>query len=270
MGRDVDGMKETKTFASNRVRVADVRIDIALRSSVVQKIQQALDSPKSLCAIHTLNPEILMQAHRTPKYAKILNQGNINVVDGIGLKLAVQRKIGGGFDRICGSDLIYDLAEMAEKAHRPLLLVGGRPSRLIKAKSSLKRKYPNLELVGLSPSFTTDLPLQEQHELEELIRTKRPCVVAVCLGAPRQETWIAQNRQLLLSNDVRVAAGLGGVVDFLSGEVIRAPKLIQAIGLEWCFRLAQEPQRLRRQISNLPEFALRSIFSRGFVNVGQH
>jgi N-acetylglucosaminyldiphosphoundecaprenol N-acetyl-beta-D-mannosaminyltransferase len=124
-------------------------------------------------------------------------------------------------------------------------------------------------LVGLSPTYRNNLPLHEQQQLEELIRTTRPGVVAVFLGAPRQEMWIAQNRELLLSSDVRVAAGLGGTVDFLSGDVIRAPKWVQAIGIEWAFRLAQEPRRLKRQASNLPEFALRAIFSQRFVSVAQ-
>lgn len=260
-------MRDPISKVSHEVRVANVRIDLIKHTSVVNRIQLALALPKTFCSIYTLNPEILMQAYRSHEYAKILNLGDINVVDGVGLKLALKFKTGLLFNRICGSDLIFDLAAMAESSNRPILLLGGLPERLQKAKVELQRKYPKLKIVSLSPTFSGNLPLKEQNLLEDLIISTRPSVIAVFLGAPRQETWIAQNRELLLSNDVKVAAGLGGTVDFLSGDIIRAPKWIQTLGFEWAFRLAQEPWRFKRQITNLPEFIFRAIFSQLFVSV---
>lgn len=262
MGNRFNFMINTNMDYLEQISVANVRIDTFNKSTVVEKIQDSLKTSNSFKSIHTLNPEILMQAYRMPHYAKILNKGDINVVDGIGLKIALQLKTKGFFNRICGADLIYDLAYFAENYNRSLLLLGGLPNRLEKAKEKLQVKYPKLKVLSFSPAFNTNFPLLEQPEIEKLIQTYRPGIIAVFLGAPRQEMWISQNREFLLLNDVRIAAGLGGTVDFLSGEIFRAPKWIQSIGLEWAFRLVQEPRRIRRQISNLPEFAYRAVFKK--------
>lgn len=262
MGKRINSMNDYKLDYFAQIKVANVRIDTFTKSIVIKKIKDALQTSNSFKSIHTLNPEILMQAYRMPHYARILNEGDINVVDGIGLKIALQLKTKGFFNRICGADLIYDLANFAENHNRSILLLGGLPNRLEKAKDKLQNIYPKLNVVSFSPTFNTSLPLLEQREIETLIQTYRPGVIAVFLGAPRQEMWISQNREFLSQNDVRIAAGLGGTVDFLSGEIIRAPKWVQLIGLEWAFRLVQEPRRIRRQISNLPEFAYRAVFKK--------
>ena len=260
-------MNNRNITSATTVEVAGIRVDLAPRSAVINQLREAMDGTKPLCVVNTLNPEILMQAFNSLEYANILNAGTLNVVDGVGLKLAMTRRPTFEIERICGSDLIFDLAEMAECAQRPLLLLGGLPMRLKKAKFALSNRYPDLKIETLSPGFSPTLPLPEQTQIADLLRSTRPGVVAVFLGAPRQETWIAQNRDLLVSCDVRIATGLGGTIDFLSGEVVRAPKWIRAVGFEWAFRLAQEPKRLRRQLSSLPEFALRAIFDRRFINL---
>lgn len=256
-------------FDEVTVNVAGVRIELTSRNAVLQKISNAMENDAAFCAIHTINPEILMHAHRSHEYASILNEGELNVIDGVGLSMAIKRATKLSVERICGSDLIFDLAAMAEMSNRPLLLLGGLPLRLSKAETNLKRLYPNLKTISFSPTYSNNLPLAEQMQLENLVETLRPSVVVVFLGAPRQETWISQNRKLLSKNDVRVAAGLGGTVDFLSGEIKRAPKWVRAIGFEWVFRLLREPKRLKRQLSTLPEFAIRAIFTKNFVKI-QH
>lgn len=247
--------------------VAGVRVDLTPRLEVLSRLREALDGPNMLCAVHTLNPEILMCAFRSREYASILSKGAFNVVDGVGLQMALRHRLGVKVSRICGSDLIFDLAEIAENAGRVLFLLGGQPGRLELAKAKLRRHYPRLQVEGLSPQFTPGLPLREQSQIEDMMKCTQPGVVALFLGAPRQETWIAQNRALLAACNVSIAAGLGGTVDFLSGEVARAPNWIRSGGFEWAFRLAKEPQRLKRQASSLPEFALRAMFSRRFARL---
>ncbi len=249
------------------VYVANTRVDLTCRADVLAQLRTALGEQGALQVVHTLNPEICMNAYRNPAYLATLNKGDLNVVDGVGLQRAVQAATSRDVDRICGSDLIYDLAELAQAAHRSLYVLGGAPDRLDKAKSALGKLYPDLKIHGFAPGFSTALPLLEQDEIMTDLRKKHPGVLAVCLGAPRQEMWIAQNRALLQQCGVSIAAGLGGTVDFLSGDVRRAPKWMRKSGLEWAFRLMQNPRRLRRQISALPEFALRVRFDPNFVSL---
>lgn len=248
-----------------QVFVAKTRVDLTGSSEVLAQLQKALRDGAGMKVIHTLNPEICMQALRNPAYADTLNGGDLNVVDGVGLQKVVQSIAGQKVDRICGSDLIYDLAGLAQMAGRSVFLLGGHPDRLAKAQSALSKLYPGLSVHGLSPAFSPTLPLPDHDQIMARIRDTHPGVLAVCLGAPRQELWIAQNRTELAACGVSIATGLGGTVDFLSGEVRRAPKWMRKTGLEWSFRLLQDPRRLRRQLANLPEFALRARFDAGFV-----
>jgi len=91
---------------------------------------------------------------------------------------------------------------------------------------------------------------------EEVIRRQieelKPAVVAVCLGAPKQETWIDENAEWMGRSDVKIAAALGGTVDFLSGAIPRAPRILRKVGLEWMFRVAMEPGRFVRYLKALP------------------
>lgn len=260
-------MTNRNLLPSTAASVAGVRVDLTSAPEVIKRLQASLEVTDGFCAVHTLNPEILMQALRVPDYAAVLDNGTLNVVDGVGLQKALKLRLGAKVDRICGSDLIFHLASMAETAGRAIFLIGGQSARLELAMEELRRRYPRLKVEGVSPAYCPDLPLHGQAEIADRIKALRPGVVALFLGAPRQETWIAQNRSLLVESHVAIAAGLGGTVDFLSGEVPRAPVWVRSLGLEWAFRLVREPWRLKRQASSLPEFAIRAMFSRRFISL---
>lgn len=216
-------------------------------------------------SVFTLNPEILMRASADASYASVLRSGTWNVVDGIGLALALRANRVHTPERLCGSDLIYDFAALAEEVGRPLLLLGGTNERLARARAVLMSRYEGLRVLCISPAFTNRLPLEEQDEIMRMIEKERPAVVAVCLGAPKQELWIHENQEFLGKCGVSVAAGLGGTVDFVSGDVSRAPQIVRAMGFEWLYRLCREPKRLKRQITTLPAFVWRSLLDRSFV-----
>jgi N-acetylglucosaminyldiphosphoundecaprenol N-acetyl-beta-D-mannosaminyltransferase len=146
------------------------------------------------------------------------------------------------------------------------MLLGGSPSRVEKASAHLEKKFPGLRVIGCSPPYSSTLPLLNQKGIEQLIIESRPAVIAVCLGAPKQELWIQACKDFLHVHDVRIAAGLGGTIDFLSGEIPRAPLWIRKLGLEWLYRLSIEPSRWKRQISTLPKFAALSLFSHSFMH----
>lgn len=254
--------------SSSAPRVADIRIDLVDRVVLLEKLLHSIGLTAvkpPLEIIHTLNPEICMHAWENPGYRLTLNAGTTNVVDGIGLKLALKRVTKRKIQRICGSDFIFDLAEISLRSGRALMLLGGSPSRVEKASAHLEEKFPGLRVISCSPPYSSTLPLQNQKAIEQLVIDNRPAVIAVCLGAPKQEQWIQTYKDFLHFHDVRVAAGLGGTIDFLSGEIPRAPVWVRKLGLEWLFRLSIEPSRWKRQISALPKFAVLSLFSNSFI-----
>lgn len=232
----------------------------------VQDVLATWNESSRTHALHTLNPEILMMAKRSKfGYRDLLSRGDWNVVDGVGLQKALERKGAVVPERLCGSDLIYDLAALCQKNNRAVYFIGGAPDRLEKAIHNLSVQYPGLKVGGVSPA-----PGQALDQLKELpqilndLKTLRPAVVAVCLGAPRQETWIQLYKDELSAAGVVVAGGLGGTVDFVSGVVPRAPLVFRKLGLEWLYRLAIAPSRFKRQLSALPAFALHALRGKEF------
>lgn len=224
------------------------------RESFQATLDAHLQSRAAMVRLYTLNPELMMLGRRNPEYQTVLRQGEWNVVDGIGVALALALNGNAFPERLCGSDLIHVLARSARDCGRPLFLLGGAEDRLTKAIANLRAQYPGLDVLGFSPAYRPGLPLAEEAEIAALLQRTRPVAVAVCLGSPRQEFWIHANLGLLRDSDVGVVAGLGGTVDFLSGEIRRAPRWVRNLGMEWLHRLMQEPQRWRRQLSTLPAF----------------
>lgn len=225
--------------------------------------ERMLGAPQAVVRLHTLNPEMLVRARVDKDYARVLGTTSWSVVDGVGLSLVLRAR---GIDvpaRICGSDLIHDLAKACAEANRPLFILGGEPGVREAAARNLGQAYPGLAVAGFSPSYGPSVP-DEEAEIARMLTELRPAVVALCLGAPRQEKWMLDHQDLLNAAGVRIAAGLGGTVDFLAGKVPRAPVFLRKIGMEWAYRLYREPARWRRQLV-LPGFALRGLLP-GYVS----
>jgi N-acetylglucosaminyldiphosphoundecaprenol N-acetyl-beta-D-mannosaminyltransferase len=100
------------------------------------------------------------------------------------------------------------------------------------------------------------MPLEVQQEARTRISSHDAKIVVVCLGAPKQEIWVDEQTEWLSSEGVRVTLSAGGTLDFVAGQVARAPMLMQNLGLEWLYRLVREPFRIKRQLTRLPKFAL--------------
>ena len=252
--------------------VAAVPLWLPTRDELLKAVEDQLTAPaaRGPVALFTLNPEIVMRALREPAYRETLAAADWNLVDGIGLELAVRLRARGALPpgvplgelRHPGADLVFDLAYAAARAGRSVFVLGGAPDRLERACVRLRERVPGLVVNGFSPRGSAGLPLFDQAEIERRLLEERPGVVVACLGAPKQERWIAESRGLLARAGVRIAAGLGGTVDFLSGDVRRAPRFVQGAGMEWLFRLAVEPWRWRRQLGSLPAFAAKTLTSR--------
>lgn len=188
----------------------------------------------------TINPEIVMIAKDDLEYEKVIKSADLAVADGIGIILA-GKIFGKSFSgRIHGSDLVEKLPELASKEGLSIGLLGGGKNVALKSSKRLKIMYPDLNVVFAATEWYK-------------IKGKKTCdILFVAFGSPKQEKWIFENLPKLNSS---VVIGVGGAFDYMSGRIKRAPKWMRKIGLEWLYRLINQPWRIKRQ-SALVKFTL--------------
>jgi N-acetylglucosaminyldiphosphoundecaprenol N-acetyl-beta-D-mannosaminyltransferase len=164
-------------------------------------------------------------------------------------------------ERVAGSDLIYAMCERAAaKGHRVYLL-GAAPGVAEQAKAALLSRYPGLQVVGVECPPFRELSAEEDREQVERIRAARPDILFVALSQPKGEFWIADHVHRL---GVPVAVQVGATLDFVAGRVRRSPVWMRKTGLEWFFRMAQEPRRLARRYLDNALFLIRAVFAARF------
>lgn len=209
--------------------------------------------------VATPNPEIVQLVRRDPEFGRVLSDADLVIPDGVGVVYAAKilgRPLKG---RVPGIEFAAALmARMAGKGKR-LFLLGAKPGVAELAAANLAVEYPGLVVCG-----THDGYFQEDAPVAETIRRARADVVFVCLGAPKQEMWIARNGA---DTGARLLVGLGGSLDVFAGQVKRAPKAFQKLGLEWFYRLCRQPSRIGR-MAKLPLFLVSAAGER--LQAGRH
>lgn len=193
----------------------------------------------------TMNAELIVRANTTPALNSIVNL-NYATFDGrIPEFLARGKNPDAIFEKISGSDFIYDVAAFCAQKKRRLFLLGGRSECNSLAVQKLKEKF-GIEVAGYSPAFSP-FPFSEELtiDIRKHISDFRPDYIFVGFGAVKQELWIHHNMTFLQQLGVRIAVGSGGTFEFVAGTIKRAPVFIQKLGLEGIFRLIQEPKLFR-------------------------
>lgn len=215
----------------------------------------APDTAPHLHQICTTNPEFVMRAQSDAEFLTVLKRADLCLADGIGLVYASRYQGQPLPERVPGSELVYHLAQACAENGWRLFLLGAAEGVAGEAGDILQKRYPKLQIAG---SWSGSPHPAENDEIVEMINAAAADMLYVAYGAPNQDKWIARNRGSLKT--VRVAIGIGGSLDFITGRSIRAPGWIQSLGLEWLHRLWMEPWRWRRML-NLPKFALHVLFS---------
>lgn len=237
------------------IEVLGVRVDRVDSTQAMETIAAFLDTPDCEQVV-TLNPEYVMRAGREPELMRLINSSELIVPDGMGIVWA-SRLLGSPLKgRVTGTGLLPEIARLCAATGAGLFLLGGQPGVAEMTSSRLRRDNPKLKIAGVSsndPGAATD------ERTIETINSSGAQVLAVAYGCPKQDYWIGRNRKKLTS--VRVAIGVGGAFDFISGQVPRAPRVFRRAGLEWLFRLWLEPTRARR-MAVLPRFGLKVLLSR--------
>ncbi len=193
----------------------------------------------------TPNPEIVWRCRKEPELKQALTGAGLVLPDGIGVVYGAKilgRPLKG---KVAGIDFAAKLMEVLSVSGKSVFLFGSKPGVAKKAAEKLKETYKGLVIAGTADGyFRDDGPIIDQ------INKAKPDFLMVCLGAPKQECWMASNKEKL---DIGIMAGLGGSLDVFAGTVARAPISWQKLHLEWLFRLVKEPRRITRMIK-LPLF----------------
>lgn len=261
-----------------KYKILDINLDPLTVAEAEENISTLLNCQKEF-TVTTVNTEFIIKAQTNPEFKKYLNNfSTLNLADGAGviwagkflsfkeLDLPVLREIiiflqwlgtilliptfprllkGPIPEKITGSDFVWNLARLAQKENLRIFLLGGKDTVAERAALKLQTDIYGLKLAGVS-SFD---PAQTEQALEAINRT-RPDLLFVAYGCPTQELWLQEN---LKKTTAKLGIGLGGTFDFLAETRKRAPAWMQHSGLEWLFRLFQEPRRLGRQLT-IPHF----------------
>lgn len=199
--------------------------------------------------ICTPNPEIVMEARKDRELMGILKAADLVTPDGVGVVWAskysdVQLK-----ERVSGYDLVLKIFEKMNDTDYTVYFFGGAPGVAQKAAEMMKLKFPGLKVVGVHNGYFDE---KEERKIIADIKRVQPSLLLVGLGAPKQEKWIYNNLRL---TGAKVAIGIGGCFDVMSGNLKRAPKIFCKLGLEWFYRLITQPTRFKRMMK-LPKFVL--------------
>lgn len=236
------------------INILGIEIDNLSLEEVLNKIKRYLTAKSGQQHyLVTVNPEFIVVAQKDEEFKQILNQAGLAVADGFGLILASKLKKQPLRRKITGVDLIWHLAKLAEQNSYSIFLLGAAKGIAAKAAEKLKVKYPRLAIASESGGEVVVHPKIENLDILRKINNYKPDILLVALGQVKQEKWIKYNLQKLPS--VKLAVGVGGSFDFISGKIKRAPKWLRKIGLEWFWRLLRQPRRFKRIYTAVIKFS---------------
>ncbi len=230
--------------------------------------------PSKPALVFAINAEKSVQSEEDPKIRSLLQKATILIPDGIGACIGARLLNGVSMSRVPGSDLMPALCDRAEREGLSIYLYGASPESNAGALKAIRKRWPKLRIAGAchgykKPGTAADISRLDDPEVADTvaadIHRTRPDIVFVGLGSPRQELWMAEVGARL---PVGLLQGVGGTIDCLSGAARRAPAFWGNMGLEWLYRLLQDPRRWRRQLA-LPRFlglVLRERLHRGIFN----
>jgi N-acetylglucosaminyldiphosphoundecaprenol N-acetyl-beta-D-mannosaminyltransferase len=235
---------KSKSIKSNplKVNICGIQVDKYSFDEVVEQIINHALSKHPPEYVVTPNAQHIVTLQKDNLFREIYQNAFLTVPDGVPLLWASRLFNTPLSERVSGIDLFEQLCQNSAENGLKIFLLGGRPGAAEKAADTLKKKHPNIKIVGTyCPPYGFESDQLELDKINSAILSAKPDILFVGLGAPKQEYWMYKNYQNL---NVPVSLGIGVSFELVSGMVQRAPKFMQEIGLEWFFRLIVEPRRL--------------------------
>ena len=244
----------TVTALPQRSRIFDIPVDLGQPAELIRRITGWVGSGRPARRVMYLNAHVLNQSRANPALREALEQADLVYCDGYGVRLAAKALDAEIPHRMTGADWIYGLAALCELGGQSVYLLGAEPGVTAEAARRLQRWYPLLQIAGTHHGYF-DIGSAHDDRVVEDINARKPDIVLVGMGTPKQELWVAHNAARL---ETDVVWTVGALFDYVSGRVPRAPRWLADNGLEWIFRLAIEPQRMwRRYLLGNPVFISR-------------
>ena len=226
---------------TNRIPFLNTYVDNLTAKEAKSCVEQLINTPGYHYVV-TPNTDIVVKMQDDPELLDICNKADLILTDGqIVVKLS--KKIGTPIkERVAMTDFVWDVMDLADEKGYKVFLFGGKEDALEKATTKIKEKYRNLNIVdSYSPPFGFEKDKEQLDEANLRIKKSRADILIVFLGCPKQEKFIAKNKD---KYQVPISITMGGCVDFIAGCVKRAPLWMQNAGLEWFYRFLQEPKRM--------------------------
>src|SRR5207302_248944 len=198
--------------------------------------------PHQIRQVATVNPEFIMEARHNRAFRDLLNHADLATPDGVGIIVAARLLGTPVKGRATGVAIVDRLAGLSAREGYSLFLLGAAPGIADEAAQELARRHPGVRIAG---TYAGSPAAHDWPGISERLNAAQPDVLLVAYGAPRQDLWIREHRDAL-PGSVKVAMGVGGVFDYLSGSVPLAPAMWRRLGLEWLYRLIRQPWRWRR------------------------
>lgn len=235
-----------------RIEVMDIPFDNVTMEEALAAADRLLERPEAAYGV-TPNAEMVYEALRDEELRRLLCQADLILPDGAGVVLGAKLLGTPLKEKVAGIDFAHRLMERCSKTEKTFYFLGGKPGVAEKAAQAMTARYPGLKIVGTGDGY-----FQDEHAVVAAINEKKPDILFVCLGFPKQERFMAEHRKEL---QVGLMMGLGGSLDGFAGNVKRAPGWMIRCNLEWLYRLIQEPSRFGRML-RLPKFLWRVLLRR--------
>ncbi|WP_058301357.1 WecB/TagA/CpsF family glycosyltransferase [Gorillibacterium timonense] len=224
-----------------KIQLLNTYVNNVTMNETLDAIEQMIQSGKKSYIV-AVNVDVIMKIEHDDYLKKVTDNADMVLVDGkplIWISKIHKRPIK---EKISGSDLVPKLCGLAAKKGCTMFILGGKEGIADQAKQNIEMDYPGIKVVGTyAPPIGFEKDDTELAHINSMISAVHPDLLIACFGCPKQEKWIYDNIQ---NYDAKVSVCAGATVDFLAGNVKRAPRWMSEHGLEWFYRFLQEPKRL--------------------------
>jgi exopolysaccharide biosynthesis WecB/TagA/CpsF family protein len=260
VGRSSAGRRTGDELSGNNdVTLFDLQVANTNMGNALDWISRRVRS-RQKTLLNFVNAHCLNTSCKNAAYRRVLRQSHRLLPDGSGVKLALRFQGIALQENLNGTDLFPHLCRKAAEQGLSLYLLGAGPGVAAQAAGNMLKRYPHLKIAGTRDGFFS---AAEEDEVIATINRSGADILLVAMGVPRQELWLARHLDKL---DTAVNMGVGGLFDFYSERISRAPLWLRKSGMEWVWRLLQEPGRMwRRYIIGNPEFVMRAWLDARYI-----
>ncbi|MFR9239396.1 MAG: WecB/TagA/CpsF family glycosyltransferase [Clostridium baratii] len=225
----------------SRIKFLNIEVDNLTMGEAVEAVDNIIQEGKSSYVV-TPNVDHIVKLEKDKEFQDVYKNADLILTDGMPLIWISRFKKNPIKEKVSGSDFFPKVCKLASIKGYKVFLLGAAEGIAAKAAKNLKEKYKGLNIVGTySPSYGFEKKDHEIKNIIDMINKVKPDILAVGLGAPKQEKFLYKYKNEL---NVPISLAIGASIDFEAGNINRAPKWMQNCGLEWFYRLCKEPKRM--------------------------